>query len=458
MASSGASAAKISNGAAAAAGSPSWTPTGGREISVRGPHVDTGKYHLEIRYDPRASSKYKDRKSITSLHEDYPGKPSFLGMLPVKSWSTEDAADEAKEHFRAWVDGGRRKRTAAANEMRNVRVPTDVIPLPERYSKRANRGTHVKSTSTIIPGDDGEVQVRLHLSLTTSDLDRDEYNSKWSEHSDALLLVAKKRRLMPSSIVQAMARLAANARDATREGMGVVARVAARSMHRRGKSRSAMVSVHRARGDRYRPGRHALREEVRLSRLQETVEKAHQWRVEHIERLKTILIHGTVSDLLDRGDGDAHEPLSAAHLQRLTTQGWALVCMYKELDRLESAVLAGQEAAPAGGELAAAAAVAGAEYGFHAETVRGWQLEYVSNEYKFVADGRGKWKRELLIHEEDLQRKFHKWMVSHLHPPPSLLRLLRRPAVAPPPLGRCKPPRTRSYPWTPRSSISTAPS
>jgi hypothetical protein len=40
--------------------------------------MGNGKYHLEIRYNPRASSKRADLKSITSLHEDYPGKPGFL--------------------------------------------------------------------------------------------------------------------------------------------------------------------------------------------------------------------------------------------------------------------------------------------------------------------------------------------------------------------------------------------
>ena len=60
-------------------------------IVVRGPHVDTGKYFLEIRYDQRASSKKADRKMITSEHENYPGAPSFLGCMPMKSWCTAAA-------------------------------------------------------------------------------------------------------------------------------------------------------------------------------------------------------------------------------------------------------------------------------------------------------------------------------------------------------------------------------
>eukprot|EP00966_Prymnesium_polylepis_P259271 5988590-Prymnesium_polylepis.1 len=44
-------------------------------------------------------------------------------------------------------------------------------------------------------------------------------------------------------------------------------------------------------------------------------------------------------------------------------------------------------------------------------TLNGWRHNFEVGG-KFAPDGRGKWERELLIHEEDLQRKFHKWMVA----------------------------------------------
>ena len=123
-------------GAAAAAAL--WTPTGGRVITVRKQSYDPGNYYLEIRYAPRASSKRADLKSITSLHEDYPGKPGFLGCYHQKSWVTEAAARAAIDHFRAWVDGGRRKQTAAATARSNQPAAEDVVLLPERYSERRN--------------------------------------------------------------------------------------------------------------------------------------------------------------------------------------------------------------------------------------------------------------------------------------------------------------------------------
>lgn len=133
--------------------------------------------------------------------------------------------------------------------------------------------------------------------------------------------------------------------------------------------------------------------------------------MEHIERLKTILLSGSVATLLGRSEEEAGEPISNAQMQRLTTQGWALVHMYTAMDRIEAAVNSGTQRAPDGGVVLAAAAAAATEFGLHENTVRGWQLEYASNDFKFSPDERGKWARELLIHEEDLQRKFHKWMV-----------------------------------------------
>ena len=66
----------------AAAGASSWKPTGGRTIAVVGPHPYTGKFRLRVAYDPRTGCKKDGRVWITSEHADYPGAPSFLGLVP----------------------------------------------------------------------------------------------------------------------------------------------------------------------------------------------------------------------------------------------------------------------------------------------------------------------------------------------------------------------------------------
>ena len=156
----------------AAAAAALWTPTGGRVITVRGP-MGNGKYHLETRYAPRASSKRADLKSITSLHEDYPGKPGFLGCYHHKSRVTEAAARAAIDHFRAWVDGGRRKQTAAATARSNQPAAEDVVLLPERYSERRNFRVRVDAMLDPVSRASGVV-VKLMLLTSVHKTTRDE--------------------------------------------------------------------------------------------------------------------------------------------------------------------------------------------------------------------------------------------------------------------------------------------
>ena len=87
-------------------------------IAVRGPHPSSNEYYLEVRYDPRKGTNKAGRKDITSLHDDYPGAPSFLGTHPLKSWTTRAAAEAAIPHFRAWVDGGRRSASSGGSSTR----------------------------------------------------------------------------------------------------------------------------------------------------------------------------------------------------------------------------------------------------------------------------------------------------------------------------------------------------
>jgi hypothetical protein len=154
--------------------------------------MGNGKHHLEIRCNPRASSKRADLKSITSLHEDYPGKPGFLGCSHHKSWVTEAAARAAIDHFRAWVDGGRRKQTAAATARSIQPAAEDVVLLPERYSERRNFRVRVGSMLDPVSRASGVV-VNLMLLTSVHTTTHDEYNREWSRSSDALRAVRKRR-------------------------------------------------------------------------------------------------------------------------------------------------------------------------------------------------------------------------------------------------------------------------
>ena len=193
MASSIASKPQISAAAA-------WTPTGGRPITVREPDAHNSKYRLEVRYDRRASGKPSDRVYIISTHANYPGAPALGGCLPQKQWSTRAAAEAAIPHFRAWVDGGRRKQTAAATAVSNrsghslwALALSSAQRLPERYSKRQATVPKVDLKLSITAGSSGPVVV-ARLEMSKMALTRDELNEAWSERASALHKLKQQRR------------------------------------------------------------------------------------------------------------------------------------------------------------------------------------------------------------------------------------------------------------------------
>ena len=118
----------------------------------------------------------------------------------------------------------------------------------------------------------------------------------------------------------------------------------------------------------------------------------------------------TVGAGMNMASSAAKTPVGAKTASRVTTQCWVVLKVYEEINTLEEAVLDGQRGAPSEGISKCASKMVADYFGFDASTVSSWWLDFETGG-KFARDGRGKWQRELLIHEEDLQRKFHKWMV-----------------------------------------------
>lgn len=203
---------------AATAATAAWTPTGGRTIHVRGPAAATGKYYLEAKYDPRTGIKKAQRVTITSSGSDYPGKPSFLGCLPQKTWSTPAAAAAAIEHFREWVDCGRRKQTAAAAAARaasKIVAPPIELALPERYSKRRAVGVKVNLSIGVISTAGGGT-CTVALSTASFELSREEYNAAWDARSHRGALAWQHRQVLvaPREVLAALAHTQICAQDA----------------------------------------------------------------------------------------------------------------------------------------------------------------------------------------------------------------------------------------------------
>ena len=181
----------------------------------------------------------------------------------------------------------------------------------------------------------------------------------------------------------------------------------ARRPRPRGASLANRVSVKQ----RARPERHVQRKEQQALRLQAQVKAAKAYRAAQVQKLRSKLFNDDATSLLCQpADGAAISQRQAA---RATTQGWVVLKTYEEIERMEDEILNSGAKVPHGGIAKAAAASAVAAFGgiCDADTARAWRFEYEQNEGQFELDGRGKWQRELLIHEEDLARKFHKWMV-----------------------------------------------
>ena len=139
--------------------------------------------------------------------------------------------------------------------------------------------------------------------------------------------------------------------------------------------------------------------ERRGIRAAKKVELGTAWLRPQIDRLTELLATRTVAGLLPDGD------YSERQLDRITQQA-LILRRYYELH--ESALQSGESfeaydlAAEAGSSLAPAVS-----YDHH--SVRRWHAQYISSGGTLLADGRGYYERELLINEEDINRKFIKW-------------------------------------------------
>ena len=172
-----------------------------------------------------------------------------------------------------------------------------------------------------------------------------------------------------------------------RQLSGVAARSAKRQKLNWGAHRKAAHRHHQ---------QDAERREIRAA---QKVELGTAWLRPQIDRLTELLATRTVAGLLPDGD------YSERQLDRVTQQA-LILRRYYELH--ESALQSGESfeaydlAAEAGSSLVPAVS-------YDLCTVRRWHAQYVESGGTLLADGRGYYERELLINEEDINRKFIKW-------------------------------------------------
>ena len=178
----------------------------------------------------------------------------------------------------------------------------------------------------------------------------------------------------------------------------------------RGKPRGKKLEMH------VRKKRKAVRKAESNKKHIERLEADIKSRREHIEKVKKILLEDDVAQLFHQAGAKEADSLSLSksQAQRLTTQGWALVQLYKRMNQLTYAVLSGVWSHGGGTVLETAAREVAPDFGTTYRTLIKWERHYYrQHDCTFAMDKRGKWERDLLINEEDLKRKFTKWLVRH---------------------------------------------
>ena len=360
-----------------------------------------GQYILEIMIAKRKGEPRAKWKEVSSAAWKEGG------------WATEAAALAARTQFKQWVDTGMNaKKRAAQAESAAARSPAGLAsllrpPAPTRASgrRRAPDNCQIEVAFKVCGGNLVKVELAFVATLRSSSIDM---NTLWlyrKRSAAAHERAAKRARGSAGDVcwddLVARCRVAATARVAAPGS----------SSTRRVRPRGATIANRVGKQKRRRPDRHVQRREQQAVRLKARVKEAKAFRAAQIQKLRGALWNNDAASFLCQPEGSAAE-ISQRQAARATTQCWVVLKTYEEIDRIEEEVLTSGAPVPRSGIAVAAAEGAAAYFGIDAETARAWRFEFEQNAGKFELDGRGKWERELLIHEADLARKFHKWMVA----------------------------------------------
>ena len=342
---------------------------------------------------------------------DRPGKWKLVYSTDFKEggWATKAAAFAARSSFKQWVDTGMHPQCRLAQKSsvvpRNQAFLNSLLrtPDPARVSKRKAEPDSSQSTTTVEAELDSSVkweQIIHYRKRSAAAQERVvKRHRRELEVRSGLQLVGGQSYMQWSEII-ARCHLAAAQQAAAPSSTK-------RRAHIRGASHANRVSVQRRR----RPDRHVQRKEQQAQQLQARVKAAKAYRAKTVQKLRGVLFNDDAESLLCHSD-NSDAIISKRQRARATTQCWVVLKTYEEIGRIEDEVLNSGAPVPREGIAAAAAQNSADYFGISAETARAWRFQFETNEGKFELDGRGKWERELLVHEEDLARRFHKWMVA----------------------------------------------
>ena len=395
--------------------------TGGRQPGLMKPCRGHPNYRLRIEALERPSQK--KRRMVFSTEAGYD-----------KAWATEAAALAARSDFKRWVEdgmGGSQQRVAqaAATAARTETAARDQARIPVRFSGRNRMQLRAPLVGLSLQVDrSGVAVVTISVTLPTEDLPTEDTLAiaRWQQRSAQV--VDRKKRCRDAAEAAAAAIPAVCWDDFFERCRKAAERLAAEpttpaKQTPRGPSHAARISQRR------RHVSHIARKEQQWAQQQESVAAAHAVRVVRIELLRNSLLSGNVASLLrpppSEAEGSDAEalplPISLAQASRVTTQGWAVVRFYEELDAIELGVLDRSRSVPKGGAKQAASAAGGAFVGVSAETVRGWAYDFEpvfgSSSCGFSRDQRGRWSHPTPLHPTPSHPTLPHAIPSHPAPP-----------------------------------------
>ena len=314
---------------------------------------------LRLAVTPTGRADKKANRVWKSTDEDYPG---FMGK---KKWALHESAEAAVQDFKRWCERDHTPTQPAAAQKASTRsrCHTEAASRTFAWTRRGRAG--VFST------------VRALTSLLAVAVSNPEVQHPGMEHTSdcnaSFVAFEKQHRSIEDRLRQTT--------DTTWDSLAEqrrAAQVASVSLRTaRGSGRAGQVGLSKRRDGkkRQRPDEKLQAAEHAAAFIRLRLIRAREIRQERVALLKTVLLSGQAATLLRGYQED--ETITKVQLRKVTTQGWALVKMYEQLDRLEALP---RDELPANGVKMAACNLAGAWSHFNGETVRLWSVDFETND------------------------------------------------------------------------------
>lgn len=361
--------------------------------------VKDGPYHLAVQVAKQKGDKKASYQNnwARSTEQDYPY---------IKTFADEQAARLEEPKFLHWVNNLRNQKKRAAQAVSAVskgRLDRRRLEAGMQLCSGSKAVKALLAVAGCLQAPDEAAAAREQLqSLGVTDTHLD----AWSQRQSTYAMIIERGAAGVSGVTDDAWIPSPNL---GRSGKSRSPKTAA-APRVRGPSRANLVSLFKARAAP--ADRHASRVEKRAAALlnRSSLLLDHDTRVARIKQLQGALASTNVSSLLR--DCDEAGEISPTQSLRLGKQAMAMISYYQTVDEYEMGASRekGSALSPPQVVNADALAKAASIFGERPATINRWKLDFDAGGCTFAADGRGKWKRDMMCNEEDVKRELLKYM------------------------------------------------